>query len=59
VSTVLQSFSSRTQELQPFPVNHNTFPSHVLIKLSHPFAGVQASAAAAVELAPPPLFQAQ
>jgi hypothetical protein len=34
-----------------FPVNHNTCPSHVLIKLSHPFAGARASAAAA---GPPP-----
>jgi hypothetical protein len=44
---LLQSISSRTHEPQPFPVNHNTSPSHVLIKLSHPFAGVRASAAAA------------
>jgi hypothetical protein len=48
---VFQSISSRTQELQPFPVNHNTSPSYVLIKLSHPFAGARASAAAA---GPPP-----
>jgi hypothetical protein len=51
VSTVPQSFSPRTREPQPFPVNHNTSPSHVLIKRSHPFTGVRASATAA---GPPP-----
>jgi hypothetical protein len=51
VSTVLQSNSSCTHEPQPFPVNHNTSPSHVLINRSHPFAGARASAAAA---GPPP-----
>jgi hypothetical protein len=51
VSTVFQSFSSRTQELQPIPVCHNTSPIYVLFKLSHPFAGARVSAAAA---GPPP-----
>jgi hypothetical protein len=51
VSTMLQPISSRTLEPQPFPVNHNTSLSHVLIKRSHPFAGARASAAAA---GPPP-----
>jgi hypothetical protein len=47
VSTVSQSISLRTLELKPFPVNHNTSPSHVLIKPSHPFAGARAPAVAA------------
>jgi hypothetical protein len=51
VSIVLRSISSRTSEPQPFPVHYNTSPSHVLITLSHPFAGVRAPAAAA---GPPP-----
>jgi hypothetical protein len=51
VSTVPQSFSPRTHESQSFPVNHNTSPSHVLIKRSHPFNGVRASATA---VGPPP-----
>jgi hypothetical protein len=51
VSTIFQSLSSRTQELQPFSVHHNTSPSCVLFKLSHPFAGARVPAAAA---GPPP-----
>jgi hypothetical protein len=51
VSIVLRSFSSPTSEPQHIPVHHNTSLSHVLITLSHPFAGARASAAAA---GPPP-----
>jgi hypothetical protein len=51
VGTIFQSLPSRTQELQPFPVHHNTSPSCLLIKSSHTFAGTRVPAAAAV----PPL----
>jgi hypothetical protein len=51
VRTIFQSLSSRTQELQPFPVHYNTSPSCLLLKPSHPFAGTRVPAAAA---GPPP-----
>jgi hypothetical protein len=41
VGTIFQSFSSHTQELQPFPVHHHTSPSCLLIKPSHTFAGAE------------------
>jgi hypothetical protein len=47
VGTIFQSFSSRTQELQPFPVHHHTSPSCLLIKPSHTFAGTRVPTAAA------------
>jgi hypothetical protein len=43
VGTIFQSLSSRTQELQPFPVHHNTSPSCLLFQPSHPFAGTRVS----------------
>jgi hypothetical protein len=51
VGTIFQSLPSRTQELQPFPVHHNTSPSCLLIKPTHTFAGTRVPAAAA---GPPP-----
>jgi hypothetical protein len=51
MGTTFQSLSSRTQELHPFPMHHNTSPSCLLFKPSHPFAGTRVPTAAA---GPPP-----